>query len=161
MIQAMNDRFDSSCSSCQAIQGRVSLTITPRILETEHWIVEHIHPTSIKGWLVVVLNRHCNALHHLTSEEFEEFGRLLPLLCQVLNEVLKTEKEYVIQLAEGEGFNHVHFHVIARLHDWPESLRSRRVFSGAGEQIVNPLPGEVLTPLALEIREYLLERWIE
>ena len=159
MIQAMNDRFDSSCNSCQAIQGRVSLTIAPRILETEHWIVEHLHPTAIKGWLVVVLNRHCSALHQLTSEEFEEFIRLLQLLCQALYDVLKTEKEYVIQLAEGEGFNHVHFHVIARLPEWPESLRGRRVFSGAGEQIENPLPGEVLIPLALEIREYLLKRW--
>ena len=155
----MTERFDNSCSSCQAIQGLITITNAPRILETRHWVVEHVYPSSIKGWLVVALNRHCHALHQLTAEEFEEFGRLLPLLCQALHEVLKTEKEYVIQLAEGEGFNHVHFHVIARLPDWPESFRGPRVFSGAGENVENPLPGEVVTPLALEIREYLLKRW--
>ena len=155
----MEERFDPNCSSCQAIQGLISLTITPRILETPHWIVEHAHPTSIKGWLVMVLNRHCSALHQLTAEEFEEFSKLMPLLCQALHEILKTEKEYVVQFAEGEGFNHVHFHVIARLPDWLVSLKGRRVFSAAGDQVENPLSSEVLTPLALEIRDYLLARF--
>ena len=67
----MPERFDNSCSSCQAIQGLITLTNTPRILETRHWVVEHVHSTAIKGWLVVVLNRHCHALHQLTAEEFE------------------------------------------------------------------------------------------
>ena len=156
----MQEEFDTSCSSCQAIQGLVSLTIAPRIFETRHWIIEHIHPTEIKGWLVVILNRHCRALHQLTAEEFEEFGRLLPMLCQALHEVLKTEKEYIIQFAEGEGFHHVHFHVIARLPDWPETLRGRQVFSCIGEQAENPLSDDVLIPLALDIKKYLLERWV-
>ena len=155
----MKERFDPNCSSCQAIQGLISLTITPRILGTPHWIIEHAHPTSIKGWLIVVLNRHCSALHQLTAEEFQELGKLIPLICQALHEILKTEKEYVIQFAEGEGFNHVHFHVIARLPDWPASLKGRRVFSAHGDRVKNPLPGEVLTPLALEIRDCLLARF--
>jgi len=155
----VKERFDPNCSSCQAIQGLISLTITPRILETPHWIVEHAHPTSIKGWLIVVLNRHCSALHQLTAEEFQELGELMPLICQALHDILKTEKEYVIQFAEGEGFNHVHFHVIARLPDWPASLKGRRVFSATGDQVENPLSSEVLTPLALEIRDYLLARF--
>ena len=106
---------------------------------------------------MVVLNRHCSALHQLTEEEFTELGQLLRLLCQALHEILKTAKEYVMQFAEGEGFNHVHFHVVARLPVWPESLRGPRVFSGTGDQNETPLTAEVLTSLALEIRGYLLD----
>jgi diadenosine tetraphosphate (Ap4A) HIT family hydrolase len=151
-----NARFDEQCRSCQALQGIISLTNAPRILETPYWVIEHAHPTSIKGWLVLVLNRHCKALHDLTSEEFAAVGRLLPLACQALHETLHTEKEYVLQLAEGQGFHHVHFHIIARLPEWPETLRGPRVFAGLGEQVVNPLSSEELTALALQIRDYLM-----
>lgn len=153
----VKEKWDNNCKSCQAVQGLISLVATPRILETKHWVVEHGHPTALKGWLVVVLKRHCRAIHDLTAEETLEFGRLLPIICQALHEVLKTESEYVVQFAEGEGFHHVHFHMIARMPQWPESLRGRRVFDWMGEKVDNPLSGEDLTPLALEIREYMLE----
>jgi len=80
----------------------------------------------------------------------------MPLLCQALHDILKTEREYVVQFAEST--NHVHFNVIARLPDWPVSLKGPGVFSALGKQVENPLSSEVLTPLALEIRGYLLTR---
>jgi len=151
----MEEKWDESCKSCQAMQGLISITNTPRILETPHWIVEHIYPTSIKGWLVVALKRHCRALHDLTEEELLEFGKLLKSLCGALHEALQTESEYVIQFAEGEGFNHVHFHIIARLQQWPDKLRGRKVMDAAGSDVENPLSSEELMPLVLEIRKYL------
>lgn len=151
------DKFDDNCKSCQANQGLLSLTNSPRIYETDYWIIEHLHPTSIEGWLVVVLSRHCGALHQLTEEEFTELSQLLRILSQALHEILKTEKEYVVQFAEGDGFNHVHFHVIARLPDWPESLKGARVFSGAGVRVNTPLSPEVSTSIAVKLTEYLLE----
>ena len=154
-------KFDDRCKSCQAIQGLISLTNSPRIYETDHWIIEHVHPTSIEGWLVVVLNRHCSALHELTEEEFTELSQLLRLLCQALHEILNTEKEYVMQFAEGEGFNHVHFHVVARLPVWPESLKGPGVFEGVDETIGTPLTGGVLTSIALKIKDYLLDHLIQ
>lgn len=153
-------RFDRDCQSCKAIQGLISLTNAPRILETNHWIVEHAYPTCIKGWLVMVLKRHCRALHQLTSEETVEFTQLIPLLCQSLHKILNTDKEYIMQFAEGEGFNHVHFHIIARLPDWPTALKGPQVFSGLGNKVDDPLSSEVVTPLALEIQEYLVAAWI-
>ncbi len=151
----MKEKWDENCKSCQAIRGLISITNTPRILETPHWIVEHVYPTSIKGWLVVVLNRHCRALHDLIDEELLEFGKLLKFLCGALHEVLQTESEYVIQFAEGEGYHHVHFHVIARLQRWPDTLRGRKVMDAAGSDVKNPLSSEELMPLVSEIREYL------
>ena len=154
----MEGAFDKNCQSCQALQNLISLTITPRVFETPYWVVEHGHPTSIKGWLVIILTRHCKALHELTKDEWEDLGQLLPKLCQGLHKVLGTEKEYVIQLAEGEGFHHVHFHVIARLPDWPDDLRGIRVFSGLGESAKDTLSADDLTPLVQELRAYLLSQ---
>ncbi len=151
-------KFDKDCQSCQALQNLISLTIAPRVFETPYWVVEHSHPTSIRGWLVVILARHCSALHELTKEEWDDLGHLLPKLCNSLHKVLGTEKEYIIQFAEGKGFNHVHFHVIARLPDWPDDLRGRRVFSGLGNSVENPLSADDLTSLVQELRAYLLSQ---
>lgn len=151
----MKEKWDDNCKSCQAIQGLISLTNTPRILETSHWILEHDYPSSIKGWLVIVLKRHCRALHDLTKEEMLEFGELLSNTCQALHKVMRTESEYVVQFAEGDGFHHVHFHVIARLPQWPDTLRGFNVISGVGKAVINPLQSEDLTPIVLDIRGYL------
>lgn len=63
-----------------------------------------------------------------------------------------------ISLTVAPRFRHVHFHVIARLPDWPEALRGASVFSALGDEVEEPLSGEILAPLALQIRGYLLER---
>ena len=147
-----SSRYDGNCRSCQAIQGTISLTNAPRILETPSWVVEHVHPTPLEGYLVLVLNRHCSAIHELQDEEMLEFGKLLSLLCKALHDILNTDKEYVLQFAETEGFHHVHFHVIARLAEWPDSQKGGRVSSAQGE----PISSEVATRIALGVREYLL-----
>jgi diadenosine tetraphosphate (Ap4A) HIT family hydrolase len=151
------DLFDPTCHSCQAERGIVSLTNAPVILRTEHWRVEHAHPTSVLGWLVVVLRRHRPALHNLTSDEWQQFSTLLPVLCQALHQTLGTEKEYVMQFAEHPRAQHVHFHVVARLPDWPEHLRGSYVFDALGSKIHNPLPSETTTPFALQLRTHLLQ----
>ena len=37
-----------------------------------------------------------------------------------------------MQFAEGPGFAHVHVHLMARGHEWPEGLRGPRVFGAFG-----------------------------
>lgn len=148
--------FDPQCQSCRAIRGEISLTNAPRILETPLWIVEHGHPTEILGWLVLVLNRHCPAIHDLTADELVAFGDVLGRVSHALHAVLGTEKEYVVQFAEAEGHAHVHFHVIARLPDWPDARKGIRVFSANGSKAANPLPSAVTTPLAEQLRAYIL-----
>ncbi len=53
------------------------------------------------------------------------FGWLVPALSRALEAELKVPKAYVLFLAEQEGFDHVHVHVIARP---PEYARGIRVF---------------------------------
>ena len=156
-----------SCHDSILSRNRVSgksgviqtLTNVPQILETSLWMIEHVHPTSIRGWLVIVLKRHCSALHNVTPEELDEFSKLLSWTCRGMHEILDSEKEYVMQFAEGEGFHHVHFHVIARLKDWPTHFKGPNVFSGMGGQVENPLSSEELLPFATDLRKYLLSHF--
>ena len=153
----MTEKFDKDCISCQNIQGKTRLNKTPRILETNYWIVEHIGSTRIKGWLVVVIKRHCTAIHDLTEEEMVEFGKLARVICQGLNAIMKTEKEYMMQYSEGQGFAHLHIHLVAKVLPWPDNLRGPRVMQAMNEKVEGKFVDEEIKPLVLKIREYLLE----
>lgn len=133
------------------------MTNAPRILETAHWRVEHTCPTSIKGWLVIALARHEEALHQLTEEEFATLARLLRLLSGAPADVLGSEKEYLMQFAEAPGHYHVHFHLVARSSDWPEDLKGSYVMKASGTTVENPLDSDEVTELAWTIREHMLE----
>jgi putative transposase len=89
--------------------------------------------------VIIVLARHCSAIHDLTSEETESLGHLLGMTCHALHVTLRTEKEYVMQFAEASRFRHVHYHVIACLPDWPVSLRGARVMRALGDDVEHPL----------------------
>ena len=153
----MAKKWDENCISCRVVRGKVRLSEVPRILETKHWVIEHGASVSIRGWLVLVLKRHCTAVHDLTEEEIVEFARIARIISQGLHAILKTEKEYVIQFSEGVGFPHLHIHIIARLPKWPKRLRGPRVMKAMGADVKGKLTKEEVTPLALEIREYLLK----
>ena len=153
----MSGRWDENCMSCQSIRGIIRLSNAPRILETLYWVVEHLYPVSIKGWLVLALKRHCTAIHELTTEEMVELGKLTHICSRALHTIMKTEKEYIIQFSESVGFAHLHLHIIARMPQWPDELMGPRVMRAMGDNVDNPLSVEEVTSLALEIREYLLE----
>ncbi|MBN1665695.1 MAG: hypothetical protein JW862_01350 [Anaerolineales bacterium] len=140
-------KYDPGCYSCQALQGLRSLTNTPRLYTGRFWVVEHAFPTAIRGWLVLVLKRHCRALHQLTNGEFEEFKHILSCAVQALHVELDSEKEYVMQFAEAPAFEHVHFHVVPRLPEWPADWRGPNVFRALGGDLTNPLNSADLASL--------------
>ncbi|MDO8390555.1 MAG: HIT family protein [Actinomycetota bacterium] len=117
------------CVTCRALAGEVVLTNAPRLDLDDHWRVEHVHPVAIPGWLVLVLRRHARAVHELTDDEALALGTWLPKLCSALHTATGCASEYVAQFAEGDGFQHVHFHLVARMPDWPTDLRGLAVFN--------------------------------
>jgi diadenosine tetraphosphate (Ap4A) HIT family hydrolase len=151
----MSEQYQPDCLTCQALQEKIRLTEAPPLIETGLWKVEHAYPTSVRGWLVMVPKRHCDAIHQLTVEELAEFGRLLGLCSRALGEVLGAQKEYVMQFAEQQGFSHVHFHLVARLPDWPASLTGAQVFSALGDKVKHPLNQDEVLPVAVELREWI------
>jgi len=119
----------TECYSCQSNTGEKRISPGPTIFEGEYWLVEHAYPVKRIGWLVVVLKRHAEALHELTTEEFVELAQIQAKLIRSLHEELHCEKEYVSCYAEMEHFHHIHFHIFAKPHDLPDDMKGGGSFA--------------------------------
>jgi diadenosine tetraphosphate (Ap4A) HIT family hydrolase len=112
------------CYSCEH-NNQAALLRHERIYDDGLWRVAHSFNSTWLGWLVLVLRRHARSVGELTSDEAGVFGWLVPALSRALEAELKVPKAYVLFLAEQEGFDHLHVHVVARP---PEYARGIRVF---------------------------------
>ncbi len=118
----------TDCWTCRSVSGEKRISPGPIIYEGEHWMVEHAYPTRLVGWLVLVLKRHAEALHELSTGEFEELARLQALVARALAAETGCVKEYAMCFAEAEHFRHVHVHLVPRAPDLPEEFRGGRIF---------------------------------
>ena len=112
------------CYSCHH-NAQAELSRHERIYDDGLWRVSHSFNSTWLGWLVLVLRRHARSVGELTADEGAVFGWLIPALSRALEAELEVPKAYVLFLAEQEGFDHLHVHVIARP---PEYARGIRVF---------------------------------
>jgi diadenosine tetraphosphate (Ap4A) HIT family hydrolase len=93
------------------------------------WRVEHIAaPIPLLGWLVIAPSRHVTTFADLTSDEAARFGVLAQHVSQALTAALHPTRVYVALFGEGEGFEHIHFHVVPRPPDLPAEFRGPKVF---------------------------------
>lgn len=118
------------------------------MFDGRYWVLEHAYPSGLAGWLVLVLKRHAAAAHELSSEEFEELGVLVEPTVRMLRDAFDTEKEYVLLLAEGEHFRHVHVHVIPVGSEMPEELRGAAVL---GWLKMEPQPSRVIEEVCKDL----------
>jgi diadenosine tetraphosphate (Ap4A) HIT family hydrolase len=118
-----------SCHSCSSISGKNRISPADTIYEGKYWVIEHAYPTSLKGWLVIVLKRHAEKLHELSEEEFIELSKLQYMVIQRLKECLDYEKEYVVCFGEGSGFAHIHFHIIPKPKELADELKAGKIFA--------------------------------
>ena len=65
----------------------------------------------------------------MTAEEFAELGAIQARATRLLFKVLDCEKEYVMCLAEGKGFHHIHVHIVPKPRDLPPELKATRIFA--------------------------------
>lgn len=117
------------CWTCKSNTGEKRISPGPTIFEGQYWLVEHAYPVKTIGWLVIVLKRHAEALHELTTEEFTELAQIQARLIPLLHEELNCEKEYVSCYAETEHFYHIHFHVFGKPPGLPDELKGGRSFA--------------------------------
>lgn len=118
-------------------------------------MVEHAYPIKYIGWFVIVLKEHKEALHEVTSEEFDELRMLQENLIKALHTVLKSQKEYACCFAEGEGFKHIHFHTIAVQDSLPPEFRGTNIFSMIHVDEENALPKDEIMKACHPIKEAL------
>ncbi|RPI91387.1 MAG: hypothetical protein EHM40_15880 [Chloroflexi bacterium] len=129
------------CWTCRSNTGEKRISPGPTIFEGKYWLVEHAYPVKKIGWLVIVLKRHVEALHELTTEEFAELGQIQARLTHLLYEELHCEKEYISCYAETEHFRHNHFHIFAKPSDLPDDLKGGRSFA-----LLKVKPEEAVAP---------------
>ncbi len=115
------------CYTCRQEADLANAPEDERVHVGEHWRVALALGSALPGWVVVVPRRHALRLAELTDAEALELGPLLIGVSRALEAVTGTEKTYVMQFSEAEGFSHVHLHVTPRSPD-PEH-RGPRVFA--------------------------------
>ena len=140
------------CYTCRSLSGQRRISPGPTIYEGRYWLIEHAYPTRMKGWLVIVLKRHVEALHELTHEEFGELGELQARAVRLLHEELDCDKEYVACFAEKEHFQHVHFHVVAKPRDLPDELKGTKIFAMINVAEAEALPREEIRAFCEELK---------
>lgn len=144
------------CWTCKSNAGEKRISPGPTIFEGQYWLVEHAYPIKAIGWLVIVLKRHAEALHELTTEEFTELAQLQGQLAHFLHEELNCEKEYVSCYAESEYFHHIHFHIFAKPFHFPEELKG-----GGSFALLKVTPEEAVPPQEIiSFCERLKDRFI-
>jgi diadenosine tetraphosphate (Ap4A) HIT family hydrolase len=67
-------------------------------------------------------------MSQLTLQEAALPGPLLAALSRALEALFSARKAYVAFLAEAEGFEHLHVHVVPRKEDMPPEQHGKRVF---------------------------------
>ena len=122
---------------------------------TEHWRVAHAFDSALPGWLVVLPSRHAVAIAELRPEEAAQLGPMLIDVSRALAVVTGCLKTYVLQLAEAEGFAHVHFHVVPRAAGLPDDVRGPRVFSLIGRPVGERVAEDEQDRLALALATQL------
>ena len=143
------------CRTCQSVDKTQPIFPESRIFDGKYWMVEHAYPIKYIGWFVIVLKEHKEALHEVTSEEFDELRMLQENLIKALHTVLKSQKEYACCFAEGEGFKHIHFHTIAVQDSLPSEFRGTNIFSMIHVDEQNALPKAEILDVCAQVEKEL------
>jgi diadenosine tetraphosphate (Ap4A) HIT family hydrolase len=143
------------CLTCLSLSGEPRISPAPFIHEGTHWIVDHAYPTTHLGWLVILPKRHIEALHELTIEEFQELAQIEYKLVQVMHLDPSIQKEYLMCFAEGEGFHHVHIHIVPKAADLPAQLKDPRIFALLHVDENHAIPAHELTAFCEEFTRKL------
>lgn len=117
-----------NCLSCLSNSGAKRISPGEIIYEGSFWQVEHVFPTGLLGWLVIVLKRHSEKLHELSQDEWRELADINYKLTRTLHKILDSEKEYSCCFAEMEGFRHIHYHLIPKTKDFDAENTGAKVF---------------------------------
>jgi len=143
------------CLTCLNLSGERRISPGPFIYGGTYWVVDHAYPTTHLGWLVILIKRHIEALHDLTAEEFQELAEIEYRLVQVMRADPSVQKEYLMCFAEGEGFPHVHIHIVPKPLDLPAQLIGPGIFARLKVDKERAIPPQELTTFCEEFTRKL------
>lgn len=142
------------CYACSNISGEKPLSPDGIIYHGNFWIIDHAYPTTLPGWIVIVLKRHATALHELTKEEFLELAELQEKVLRLLHQELHCEKEYIAAFGEANHFNHIHFHIIPKTEIITKELRGPRSFALLKVEDIKLIPRDKIIKISRTLKKY-------
>ncbi len=145
---------EAACGTCPRLAW-TSPAPRDRIVATSRFVVAHAFNANLEGWLVVVPRRHVLSLDEFDDTEASELGPLMRGVTAALRATTGCEKTYVLLLAESEGFQHVHFHVVPRSRDLPDAYRGARIFGLLGNPELEVVAPERMDEIAIAVRDHL------
>jgi diadenosine tetraphosphate (Ap4A) HIT family hydrolase len=143
------------CLICKSNSGEKRISPGPTIYEGKYWVVEHAYPTKIKGWLVIVLKRHSEALHDLSAEEFRELSVIESKIIHLQLIAMNCEKEYISCYAEKGQYNHIHFHVLAKPRELSQEYIGTKSFKLINTTEEEASPKEEIIRICNELHEQI------
>ena len=148
----------AECHTCEltARRDKGEAPLWDNIFRTQYWDLVHSYNTSLPGWLVLVARRHLAAIDEMSAAESAELGVLLQQVSASLKQVTGCQKTYVMQFAEHPQHPHVHFHVVPRLNEQPETHRGPRVMKYLQVTEDEYVTEDVMNALSTQIRQALL-----
>lgn len=149
------------CRTCELVtcRDKREAPLWDDIHRTPHWDVVHNYETTLPGWLVLTTRRHIASLAELSVGESTELGPLIQQTSVALKAAVGCAKTYVIQLAEHPLHQHVHFHVIPRMHDIPADRMGMNVFNySPAKNNQNSLTGMQMNEIAQKVRGALSDQ---
>ena len=148
----------AECHTCEltARRDKGEAPLWDNIFRTQYWDLVHSYNTSLPGWLVLVARRHLAAIDEMSQAEAAELGVLLQQVSASLKQVTGCQKTYVMQFAEHPQHPHVHFHVVPRLNEQPETHRGPRVMKYLQVTEDEYVTEDVINALSEQIRQALL-----
>ena len=148
----------AECHTCEltARRDKGEAPLWDNIFRTQYWDLVHSYNTSLPGWLVLVARRHLAAIDEMSAAESAELGVLLQQVSASLKQVTGCQKTYVMQFAEHPQHPHVHFHVVPRLNEQPETHRGPRVMKYLQVTEDEYVTEDVINALSEQIRQALL-----
>jgi diadenosine tetraphosphate (Ap4A) HIT family hydrolase len=146
------------CYTCELTSRRDKgeAPLWDNIFRTQYWDVVHSYNTGLPGWLVLVARRHIAAIDEMSQEEAAELGILLSRVSQSLKQVTGCLKTYLLQFAEHPQHPHVHFHVVPRMKDQPESRRGPKIMEYLKVTEAERVDEATMNALGEQIRQSLL-----
>lgn len=91
-----------------------------KILETEHWLVNHRTDSALPGYLMISSKKFTNDLWELPENALAELGPLFARYQRALRLNLDAQRIYIGRYGHMAGYS-IHFHMIP-VYDWVESL---------------------------------------
>ena len=103
---------NNDCSICK-IHSNLELKNKYEIVATDHWLIRHHpEPYPLNGWLLLDSQRHIQDASKFTHDESLSWGVTVKKATDLVKEITKCDRVYLI--AFGEGAPHLHLHLIPR-----------------------------------------------